>query len=339
MNTNEPPQKYTITVGAPEADDVQKRDDVKFRSQIDAVIRDAEDLRMGYMKRQKTRKTITAFISVLSVLAGAFGFGFFFLMNSILFTGILCIIASFILPLLLPLWVKLPAAAYKRAYKRDFLPKMARALGGLSYHPARGISEKIVRKTGVLPAFDTYRAEDCFMGKYKGVKVLMSEARLHKKSIKTPVFDGVFVLMDIPAAIIEGHTIITADITAAAQYEQTRWRSLSRVSISLADTQAAQANRFAVYSDAPEAAGLMVGERLLKELAETSTVFKDSALSCVLFNKKYIFMAIPYAGDMFEPSDITEPVATKEHTETTKAEIDKLLEIIDVFELYDTAGF
>jgi hypothetical protein len=329
----DPTQQFTITLGAPMVDDVQKRDDVKFRTMIDQTIKEAEMLRMSYMHKLKTRKYIATTLSIIFVLCGALAFGYFFLMYGLILLATGCLLFSFFPPYLIEFWANGPARRYKKIYKDTFLPKLAKTLGGLSYFKTRGVSEKIIRKTGVLPAFDIYRAEDCFMGKYKGVKVIFSEARLYKRQKNRKVFDGVFVLMELPSDVIEGHTIITADMKAARSWETSRWKKLSQVNIPLSDEHA---NRFSIYADTPEFAHLIVGERLLKELAEAAIVFKDAALSTVLFRKKYIFMAIPYDGDMFEPSDIAEPVATQEHIDDMKTEIDKLLEIIDVFELYDS---
>ena len=46
---------------------------------------------------------------------------------------------------------------------------------------------------------------------------------------------------------------------------------------------------------------------------------------------------IPYKGDMFEASNIHIPVATKQHAMQCKREIEQILEIIDVFDLYQKA--
>ena len=45
-------------------------------------------------------------------------------------------------------------------------------------------------------------------------------------------------------------------------------------------------------------------------------------------------MMIPYESDMFEPSDLFVPVQTKTQAMQCKKEIEQLLEIIDVFDLY-----
>jgi hypothetical protein len=45
-------------------------------------------------------------------------------------------------------------------------------------------------------------------------------------------------------------------------------------------------------------------------------------------------MMIPNKGDMFEPSSMFVPVSTKQHALNCKKEIERILEIIDVFEIY-----
>lgn len=333
--TLEPPKKITVTLEETPADEIQKRDDVQFQTEIDQLIRESEDMRLSYMGKHRSRNLMSIVIGLISIILGAVAFGWFFLMNGQLFMGLGAVFLSFVPSALLGVWTARPPKLYKRAYKQMFLPKLARTLGGLRYFETRGISEKITRRTGILPGYNRYEAEDCFMGKYKGVKVMLSEARLYRDKQKASVFDGVFVLLEVPTEIFEGHTIITADIDRASKWQATRWSKLSPVQLNLEN---AQNNRFRVYSDAPETASLMIGERLLKELGEAADVFNRSLLSAALFKGKYIFLSIPYDGDMFEASDIGVPVATKQHALHTKHEIDRILEIIDVFELYNTGG-
>ena len=46
-------------------------------------------------------------------------------------------------------------------------------------------------------------------------------------------------------------------------------------------------------------------------------------------------MMIPYEPDMFEASSLFVPVTTKTQAMQCKKEIEQLLEIIDVFDLYE----
>jgi hypothetical protein len=93
-------------------------------------------------------------------------------------------------------------------------------------------------------------------------------------------------------------------------------------------------NIFRVFSDTPQAAEFMVTERLIKELSEASKIFDDAPVTAVLFAKKYIFMMIPCAHDMFEASDVFVPVTTSQHATKCKKEVERILEIIDIFDLY-----
>ena len=310
---------------------MQRRDDAQFQADMQALSKEAEDRRLNFMKKHGRRRFIAMAISILSLGASAAAFGWYLLVLGDLFHALISMLAAMALAGLVTFWAEGPIKAYTRNYKTSFLPKMAQALGGLEFYPERGIGEKLLSRTGVLPAYDIYRAEDCFRGVYKGAKVMFSEARLYKRKKKEPVFQGIFVLLETAHGLIEGHTILTADKIMAGQSASTRWKSLQPVTIS---TENLSWNRFLVFSSNPEAAKLLVGERLLKELSEAADIFDNAALTAVLFREKFVFLMIPYAHDMFEASDMFVPVSIRQHAQKCKSEIEKILEVIDVFELY-----
>ena len=313
-------------------DTIIRRGDDDFEANIDRLINEAEEMRLSFMKRQRTRGYITTSCGLISIVAGAAGFGWFLLVKGNILSAVACMLIALCIPAILYTWSAAIIKDYKRAYKDAFLPKMAKALGGFQFHPARGIGRKLISKTGLIPAHEVYHAEDCFMGKYNGVKVLFSEARLRfKKAYIEPIFDGIFVLLETPSDVLEGHTILTLDDAMYRKWAPTRWKQLSDVKI---DTDVEAFKDFRLLSDQPEAAKLLAGEKLLKELHEASVVFDNAKLSVAFFRKKYIFLMIPYKGDMFEASNMHVPVATKQHARQCKKEIEQLLEIIDVFDLY-----
>lgn len=313
-------------------EEVSRGRDQEFSNKIDALIADAEATRLNFMKRHRTRGNIVTTIGLISLVIGSGGFGWYLLMEADILRAVASMLAAIAIPALLYGWSGGILKAYERNYKREFLPRLANALGGFKFHPTRGISGKIISKTGLIPRHDIYTAEDCFMGKYKGVKVLFSEARLTRKANKhEPIFDGIFVLLEIPTAVIEGHTIVTADQNMVRQWRASRWKKLQDVSIKTGNPDW---DRFSIFSDNPEGAQLIIGEKLLKELSEAADVFDQSPMSAAFFRGKFVFLMIPYQGDMFEASNIHLPVATKQHAMQCKREIEQILEIIDVFELY-----
>lgn len=312
-------------------EEISRVDESRFTADMDDVVNEAEDMRLRYMSRHAGRSMLTMSIGMIVALLGAAGFGWYFLVYFDIAKAALCMIPALAVPLVMHPWSEAPIKAYVRDYKTIFMPKMAKAFGNFNFHAERGISREMLGKTGVIPTHDIYRSEDCFAGNYKGVKVIFSEARLYSKSKRENVFEGVFVLLEIPNNILEGHTIITADKHMVKDYAKTRWSKLSPVEIKVSNPDW---DRFDIYSDKADSAALLVGEKLLKELAEAADVFNKADLTAVLFRGKFIFMMIPYSGNMFEASNVFVPVSTKQHALNCKKEIERILEIIDVFEIY-----
>ena len=309
----------------------QKPEPKRFEADIAHLMKMAEEDRMQFMRKVHSREMMMTVIGILIVVLGGSGFGWFLLVKADVLRALLCIVAAIIVPQFLHPWARGPLNAYIRNHKENFMPQMAKALGGLSFYPNRGIGEKVLRKTGILPPYQRYTAEDCFMGMYKGVKVIFSEARLYGKKKDKTVFQGVFALLETPAHMFDGLTIVSADKRLVEIYAPTKWKKLQPINIESGNLAH---ERFQVFSSNPGSAKLLVGEKLLKEFSEAANIFDNAALSAVFFGGKYLFIAIPYDKDMFEASNIHTPVLTKKHANTCQKEIEQLIEIVDVFDIY-----
>lgn len=311
---------------------IERVDDTRFTRDLDALIEQAEEMRLKRMKQHRTRSFIAMTLNVISLTLGVGGFGWFLLMQAAPMQALASIAIAFFIPTFMHFWTKIPLEAYARDHKTIFMPKLAKAIAGLDFHASRGVSAKILERLAVIPPHDSYKAEDCFMGTYKGVKVILSEARLYSRHhTEGIVFDGLFVLLENDQEVFEGHTIITANHKMAKASQKTRWKKLEKVHISVDNPEW---DIFEIYSTKPDSAELFVGEKLIKELAEAAQVFDNAPLTAVLFGRKYVFLMIPYAKDMFEASDIFVPFTTTQHALACKKEIEQLLEIVDVFDLY-----
>jgi len=300
---------------------VERINDAIFDAEIDKLIAYSEDLRIGLMCQHRTRRNLATTIFIILVLIGSMGFGWFLFFEGRVDIAVMCVMLAIGLSFMAHLWSEKPLQQYKIDYKRKFMPRLAKLLGGLKFYSARGIGRKILSRTGVIPKHETYVAEDCFMGDYKGVKVIFSEARLYPgKRQADPVFNGIFVLMEAPQRVFDAHTIVTSDHAMAQRYANKRWKKLSPVSMPNVPEEAAH---FRAYSSNPASAELILGEKLLTELSEAASVFDQAQLTTVLFGKKFIFMMIPYAHDMFEASDVHIPVKTRLHAQQSRDEINK----------------
>jgi hypothetical protein len=321
------PEIHT-TPGKP-LEELKHTDHAAFTAEVKALVRDAENTRLRFMQKRQRRGFITLTIGLISSLAGASAFGWFFLVNGDLARGIGYLCLSLLPPLLLYTWADAPIRKYTRAHKTQFMPRLAKTLGGFKYSARGGVSSKILKQTGIAPPHDRYTHEDCFTGIYKGIKVIMSEARLYKGS--KPVFQGMFVLLETAKPICEAYLILTADKKMAQDYAGQRWQTLQTMPITSSNPDW---NRFVAFTDKPEEAAKIINDKLLKELSEAADVFNRCPISAAFLKGRFIFLSIPCREDLFEASEVHVPIPTSEHAEERRKEIEKLLEVIDVFDIY-----
>ena len=202
---------------------IDRINDEKFQAQLERLSEEAESIRFRFTSRYQGRTFAATGFSILVITACAAGFGWFMLMEAQPIPALLCIAVLITVPLFLHFWAEGVLKNYRKAYKSEFLPKLAKLLGGLKFHPGRGVSRNVIAKTGVIPSHSVYEAEDCFMGKYKGVKVMFSEARLYRdKNKDQQIFEGVFVLLEAPTQKFSGHTIITTHADMVRRYTRKR---------------------------------------------------------------------------------------------------------------------
>ncbi len=318
-------------------DTIVRPDPKHFSTELTYLLRESEDMRLRYMKQHRFQKNVALTLGLLSIALGAGGFGWFLLVQVDLLRALACIVLAIVIPVALTIKTGNALRAYTRVYKTEFLPRIATAIGGLTFHQNRGVKEALAKQSGLLPAYEIYKAEDCFMGTYKGVNILFSEARLlMKNTLENPVFTGVFVLLELSRPLITGHTILTTDRALYNKGRTTRWKKLQDVPLSpdVTDDPA----RFHVLSSAPESVPLLLGKKLLMELEDIIEGFNNAPLSAAFFQEKYIFLMIPCARNLFEPSNIHIPVNTSRQALACKREVEQLLQIVDILELYRTSA-
>lgn len=311
---------------AASGNDIVKNDDHIFQTELENLLQKSEEFRLEKMTEHRGREFMALSITLASVVLGAGGFAWYLLVMGNFLLALGCMFLAVLPHLFLASWVREPIRTYKEEYKKEFMPKLAKILGGLNFYPKRGISRKILSKTAIVPAHDNYTAEDCFAGKYKGAKITFSEATLTKKNNKgASVFEGIFVLIELGRDVFQGHSVITAD----GQLAKRLMKRFKRTPISHTPYD----SQFTLLST-EENYKILDDGQLLKELSETVALFKKSPVSAAFFAKKYIFMMIPCEEDMFEASDMYIPVTNNEAALRCKREVEQLMSIIDIVGVY-----
>lgn len=334
MNKNEFIKKKPapISPDAQSTADVSGVSDDDFRENINIVLRESEEFRLKQMGVYRSREFMSLTATLLSITIGGAVFAWFFLVVGSFWLALLAIIVAGLPHIFMRPWVLDPVKTYRAQYKQQFMPRIARAMGGLRFNPKKGIPSKILARTGIVPAHDMYSAEDCFSGNYKNARITLSEARLSKKGSKSQyVFDGIFVLIELSRDVFEGHSVITADQKQAQRLA----KKLQRYPFKSSENYT---TLFTLLSSSQNSAQILDNQKLLTELHETMVLFEQAPLSIAFFGSKYIFLQIPYEKDMFEASDVFVPITTNESALRCKKEIDQLMSIIDIIGVYDHPG-
>jgi hypothetical protein len=255
--------------------DIKALDESQFQNEIDRLLRDNDVRRMARMSAHRGRNFILTTVLILSVVAGAGGFGWFFLLEGDLIKALCCITLTVIIPIILGPWVHAPVKQYRKEHKTIFMPELARIFG-LQYFPARGISLETLKKTGIVPAHSAYQAEDCLMGRHKEVKIILSEARLTAPHDPAQfAFHGLFALLELPEKPFQGHSVVTSDSGLAKRL----MNKLKPVSLDHLETK----TKFSLLSSKPEYAAALANPDLMREFAEMAAVFDKAEISAAFF--------------------------------------------------------
>lgn len=310
-------------------DEMQAQNDLDFQHEIEQIIQKAEDVRLKKMRAHRDRTMVVTTLTLLLICLGSVLFGWFLLVAGDIALALLFLMCTIIPPVFFSSWAHEPIRDYIKQHKTVFMPAMAKALGGLTFHPRRGIGKNVLQRTGIVPKHKDYRAEDCFMGRYKGMKIMLSEARLtHPQKRREFSFHGIFVLIEASNPVFEGHSVLTADRALAKRLQQ----KLKGVPL----PQTPYSNEFEAYSSKPENVGQFLDNTMIREFGEMRDLFNKSPLSAAFFKGKYIFVMIPYNEDMFEASNVFVPVTTSDAAMKCKREVDQILSIIDILDRLGT---
>ncbi len=312
-------------------EDIRQVADDKFAAEVDKLVRFAEDTRLQKSKQYDLRRRISFALTLIVVTGASSWFLWLLLMGGDMRMAWISLASLVFLPLLSYTWTRQPLVAYRKEFKTYLMPRMAKLLGSLHFHPSGGISLKAVGASRIIPAHKIYKAEDAFTGIYKGTKILISEARLYMKKGRDPIFSGVFVLLMTPKGKFRGHTIVSGDDEMIRRYHATRWKGLSQVPF----REGVKGSGYHVFSDNPEEAVTLADEDFMELLHTLNQLFDGSKITACFFKGNRVFMMIPYEDDMFEPGDINMPITNRNHALKCKREIEQILHVVDVLDVYE----
>ena len=305
----------------------------KISGEVKELIQKAEDMRLKNSHSYKFRQSLFYFVMSLSVGGSACYFVWVFLMGGSFALALGALGAGIVITPLMGYWAKMPLNNYRKTFKSEFMPALAKALGNLHYHPTGGIGMKTMIPSGIIPPHATYGAEDSFRGTFrKNIGLIVSEARMYGKNAKAPpIFDGLLVYLSVPKGSFKGHTIITSDHNAVKRWANTRWKKFNQIPVQ----QGIEAGDFRVFTTNDDEGRGLADQDFIELLHKLSHLFGNKPVSSAFYGGSRVLLMIPSDDDMFEPGEIEIPVTSHGYAMKCKREIEQILNIVDVLDVYE----
>lgn len=228
-------------------------------------------------------------------------------------------------------WVIAPSSNYERKVKNEVFPKIIKFFGDdFKYSEKSPLSPSNFTATGVPPFFACEYVEDYIRGKYKGVKLELTEVCLSSSSNDGHVvFAGVLILLSMNKSF-SGHTIVTRDSKKKAP--KVNWNTIPEGKEKLQRVRLENSKFEEIYqvysTDQVEARYLLTPifmERLveLQEMVskEKMAFYHNDTIRCGFFNNKLLMM-IPTYDNKFETSSIFKPATFEDEINTILKEME-----------------
>jgi hypothetical protein len=298
---------------------------VDIDRQLAPILRELDVLRADVSERVRTRSLVRIPIGVIGGIAlwfasqraddppGALGFLLFMLVGAI--AGERWAAHSL-------------ERQYRRRYKDEVLPRLARGIGDLTYRAARPERLNQFGAPRILPAYDHIDVDDEIAGTHRGLPIEIIEVRLKRRVNKKTrvVFDGLVVGITLPRRLTST-TLIATDRGAWENFKA-RWSGSNMETVRLEHPEFEQ--RYEVYStDQIEARSLLTPafmERFVK-LGTTSQLGVPGAIA----DGNHLAVALPKRlgmGNLFEPPPYWK-AAGGESLAGLQADIRRVLDVAD----------
>lgn len=236
-------------------------------------------------------------------------------------------------------WVTAPRRDYIKSYKEKIMPRLARAVNGLTYNPKGCIPIESILPSKIIPSYDKVESEDGFEGEHKGVRISFGETKLSemrgsgKNRHRVTTFKGLVILLEMTKRKFYGHTIIVQDQGSIGTWMTEKTKGMKRANL----VDPAFEEKFNVYTTDQVEARYLIDPVMIQKLTDLCGHYRGESMRASYFNSKMLVM-ISSKYNFFEPADITKPAVDIESLTMLRNEVDQILSMIDYLGLDEETG-
>lgn len=239
-------------------------------------------------------------------------------------------------------WTNAALNHYKCSVKDVILPMVFNYFGENFYyarHSELKVSDLVASE--IIPSYTIAPSEDYVTGSYRGVEVEMMETQLIKqinlgKGRRYPrkIFQGIIIRLEMNKSF-NSHTIVEQDSGFIKNwFKKMRHKSMFK-KVKLEDTVFEK--QFEVYSNDQVDARYLLSPSFMNRLTKLQNVFDGSEIKASFYGKSLLMM-IASKADRFEPTSAFKAFDLRKDVEKTVAEMQEILNIIEVLKLDQSTG-
>ena len=221
-----------------------------------------------------------------------------------------------------------PFKSYKKETKRLVMDKILAFFGDFTYSMNSKTSDKILKQSGLIEAYDKQYADDFFSGIYHGVKMQVSDEKLtkivrtNKGSYESTVFDGVIILLDMNKSF-SGQTVVRSDwgmfnFLMCRPECKVKHKEEKLEKVVLEDSRFEK--YFETFSNNQVEARYVLTTAFMERILKVKKLFHGTKIEFSFFNNQLLIL-VPTSKDMFETTSLF----------TTTARYGKMREVVNQF--------
>jgi len=230
-------------------------------------------------------------------------------------------------------WLK---KSFEKKIKKVIMPTLMQAIPGFYWQEKPPVTSEDISAAKLFPNDKSCSKtfDDCFLGKYRGVEVLMSECsyEIHRNKHTYTVFNGVVIRMSMNKSF-EGITVVRPKTVEVTDCSDLKKAHLEQVVLEDKEFN----DNFSIYSTDQIESRYLLTTAFMERLKNLTSAFVSLGTFCS-FHDKYIYLAPYTTGDLFNLCSLTKPITNSKQFEILFDEFVSILQFVDHFKLDKKLG-
>lgn len=233
-------------------------------------------------------------------------------------------------------WLK---KSLEKKIKRKVMPLLMQAVPGFYWQETPPIKKEEISKIKIFARDKSCSKsfDDCFVGKYRNVEVLISECEYEFSSGKQTYtsFKGAVIRFTMNKNF-EGLTVVRPTTVGFQDYNDLKKdKTIKMEEITLEDPEFSK--KYKVYSTDQIESRYLLTTAFMERFKNLTQAFRSSAAFCAFYDR-YIYIAPYCTDDLFSLGSLTKNIANTEQFARLFDEFASILEFVDHFKLDKKLG-